>query len=151
MTARDGVAPESLVGAWHLVAWEVHAAGERRLPFGQEPVGILSYTADGALQATVTAEGRAPFSATSARRSPDAEVAAAARTYFSYAGRWHLDGLEVVHEVTLALDPGLVGTRQRRRVDLEGDRLVLSADETVDGQARHHRLTWRRNVPRGPV
>jgi hypothetical protein len=74
-------------------------------------------------------------------------VARAARSFFAYAGTWHLDDEVVVHDVTHALDPGFVGTQQRRRVDLDGDLLVLSADEPIGDALRHHRLTWRRPAP----
>ena len=142
------VAADELVGAWHLVSWEVVTDGRAVHPFGDDADGVLTYTADGTMQATVAAAGRQPYSAPTARRSPDGEVAAAARAYFSYAGTWHLDGAVVVHDVTLALDPGFVGTRQRRHADLDGDRLTLSADEPVGDTRRHHRLTWRRAADR---
>ncbi len=141
------VAAEHLVGAWHLVAWEVLTDGQHDEPFGSGATGVITYTADGMMQATIAAADREPYTGPSARRSPDAEVADAARTYFSYAGPWHLDGEVVVHDVTHALDPGFVGSEQRRHVDLDGDLLVLSATEPIGETSRRHRLTWRRNVP----
>ena len=144
------VAAEQLVGAWHLVTWEVVTDGQTNEPFGPDAKGVITYTADGMMQATIASAEREPYSGPSARRSPDAEVARAARTYFSYAGPWHLDGEVVVHDVTHALDPGFVGTQQRRNVDLVGDRLVLSAVEPVGDVSRLHRLTWRRNVAARP-
>jgi hypothetical protein len=140
------VTPDQLVGAWRLESWVIVTGDRRDEPFGADATGLLTYTADGAMQATICAAGRIPYSGTSARRSSDAEVARAARSFFSYAGTWHLDDEEVVHDVTLALDPGFVGSQQRRHVALDADRLVLSADEPVGGQCRHHRLTWRRRV-----
>jgi hypothetical protein len=141
---------EHLVGAWHLVSWEVVTDGRRDEPFGPNATGVITYTADGMMQATIAAADRQPYSGPSARRSPDAEVARAARCYFSYAGPWHLDGEVVVHDVTHALDPGFVGTAQRRTVELDGDRLVLSAVEPTGDASRLHRLTWRRNVAARP-
>ena len=142
-----------LLGTWQLVAWELEVGGRVEQPFGDRPTGLLSYTPDGWMQATIAAAGRPGLSGPSARSSPDVEVAATARTYFSYAGRWWLqtatdpqthDDLEVVcHEVVLALDPAMVGTIQRRRVHLADDRLTLSATESLGAATRHHRLVWQ--------
>jgi len=145
------VVPEQLVGAWCLSTWEIVTDGRPARPFGPDAIGLLTYSADGMMQATIAAPDRVPYSGPSARSSPDAEVASAARSFFSYGGTWHLDGEEVVHDVTIALDPGFVGTEQRRRVALDGDLLVLSADEPVGEGTRHHRLSWRRNVDHGPA
>lgn len=144
------VAAEHLVGAWHLVSWEVVTDGRSTEPFGPGATGVITYTADGMMQATIAAADREPYSGPSARRSPDAEVARAARSYFSYAGPWHLDGEVVVHDVTHALDPGFVGTQQRRDVHLDGDRLVLSAVEPIGEVSRLHRLIWRRDSAARP-
>ena len=45
-----------------------------------------------------------------------------------------------------ALHPDLVGTPQRRRVELHGDELELRGDERIDatGAVRAHRVSWRR-------
>jgi hypothetical protein len=147
--------PDALLGSWRLRRWEVTTDGVPSLPFGADAEGLLSYTPDGWMQATIAAGGRAPLSGPSARVSPDDEVATAARSYFSYAGRWHLavddDPPVVVHEVVVALDPGFVGTTQRRVVDLVGDQLTLSADEPVGERTRHHLLVWHRDDVRRPV
>ena len=67
-------------------------------------------------------------------------------SYMHYAGRWHVEGNEVVHVIEHALHPDLVGTRQRRRVQLRGDELELTGDERIDaaGSLRAHRVSWRR-------
>lgn len=149
------LAPAALLGSWRLLRWEVTTGGVPSLPFGADAEGLLSYTPDGWMQAAIAAGGRAPLPGPSARVSPDGEVAAAARSYFSYAGRWHLeedDGQPVVvHEVVVALDPGSVGTTQRRVVDLVGDQLTLTADEPVGERTRHHLLVWHRDDVRRPV
>jgi hypothetical protein len=147
--------PDVLCGGWRLLRWEVTTDGVPSLPFGADAEGLLTYTADGWMQATIAADGRPRLSGPSARVSPDGEVAAAARSYFSYAGRWHLEEQDgrpvVVHEVVLALDPGFVGTTQQRVVDLVGGQLTLSAAEPVGDRTRHHLLVWQRDDVRRPV
>lgn len=138
---------DNLVGGWRLTSWDVTTAGTTTHPFGDDAEGLLTYTPDGWMQATVVAAGRAPLSHPSPRRVPDAELAAAARDFFSYAGRWHLDGDTVVHDVLLSANPAMVGTRQRRHVHLDGGSLTLSADEPVGEHVRRHRLAWHRAEP----
>ena len=149
------VTAEKLVGAWQLERWEIlreAAGGERAasLPFGAGAEGLLLYTADGWMSATLMAEGRRPLSRANPRNAPAAERAAAFDGYFSYAGRWSLDGRQVRHEVTVALNPAMVGTLQLREARLDGRTLTLSAEETVADGLRRHRLLWRRPL-RGAV
>jgi hypothetical protein len=137
--------PERIVGAWQLVRWEVIYGGEKRtLPFGPDAVGLLTYTADGAMSACIMAADRAPFSAPNPRDTPPEERARAYDGYFSYAGTWRIAGRRVLHDVTIALNPAMVGTTQVRDARLRGRQLELSALETVRGVTRFHRLLWRR-------
>jgi hypothetical protein len=81
---------------------------------------------------------------TTARASLEAKAAAFDRS-MTYAGRWRVEGDEVVHEVEHALAPGVVGRENRRRFRLAGDRLVLSyAIMPPSGVTRTFELTWRR-------
>jgi hypothetical protein len=149
------LAADALLGSWRLLRWELTTDGVPSLPFGSDAEGLLTYTPDGWMQAAIAAGGRHLLSGPSARVSPDSEVAAAARGYFSYGGRWHLEEVDgqavVVHQVVVALDPGLVGTTQRRVVDLVGDQLTLSADEPAGGHIRRHLLIWHRDDVRRPA
>lgn len=144
---------ESLVGAWQLQRWEIvrEVAGQGRiasLPFGAGAVGLLLYTADGWMSATIMAEGRRPFSRANPRSASAVERAAAFDGYFSYAGRWSVEGSRVRHEVTVALNPAMVGTLQLREARLAGRTLTLSAEETVADGLRRHRLVWKRPLRR---
>jgi hypothetical protein len=144
---------ESLVGAWQLQRWEIvrEVAGQgptASLPFGAGAVGLLLYTADGWMSATIMAEGRRPFSRANPRSASAVERAAAFDGYFSYAGRWSVEGGRVRHEVTVALNPAMVGTLQVREARLVGRRLTLSAEEATEDGLRRHRLVWKRPLRR---
>lgn len=133
-----------LLGAWQLSRWQVERMDRLDHPFGEDAVGTLLYTADGWMHASVAAADRRSPQERILRRSSDGEVAELARSFFSYGGRWWLSADEVVHAVTVALDPELVGVELRRRVDLADGQLTLSAEEVVDHETRHHRLHWCR-------
>ena len=139
------IQPADLVGAWQLRRWEtVYEDGRRTEPFGAGAQGLIQYTADGWMSATIMAAGRSQLSRGNPRAASKAERAAAFDGYFSYAGRWRLrDGL-VRHDVTLALNPALIGTPQLREATLTARTLTLSAAEDLPGGRRVHRLVWQR-------
>lgn len=142
--------PEQIHGAWMYADWQIRYPGGRiSHPFGLDAGGLLLYTADGFMTATIMANGRKALSQANPRLASVQEKSAAFDTYFSYAGRWRLDANRVLHEVTLALNPGLIGTLQWREATLEGERLILSAKENTAEGERHHALCWRRNGDRG--
>jgi hypothetical protein len=61
-------------------------------------------------------------------------------------GTWRLAGDIVEHLVQGSLNPLLIGTRQLRHARLDGDRLILTADESdaAGGPGRRHVIEWRR-------
>jgi hypothetical protein len=142
-----------LLGTWHLRRWEIAYSDGRAptLPFGPDAEGLIQYTADGGMSACIARAGRPPLSSESMRKLPTAEAVAAFESYFQYAGRYtlrtHEGRPQVVHQVTMSLNPSFVGSEQVRDMhfDAEG-RLTLSASDTLPGSTvqRHHRLQWER-------
>ena len=145
-----------LLGTWHLVRWETLYGDGRAatLPFGAQATGLISYTADGAMQACIARGDRQRLSSASVRSAPEAECLAAFESYFQYAGRYEIREIsgatgqqQVVHHVTHSLNPNFVGTQQVRNMAFAADGgLTLSVSDTVPGTdvARHHRLVWAR-------
>lgn len=141
------MSPETLLGAWSLVSFVVQRTGrEDRHPFGIDARGLIVYEPSGWMSAVLSAADRS----SGATRLEDAHrVDADAKgraydSYLSYAGRWRLEGDEVVHDVHVALVPEVVGREQRRRASFDGEELVLSYEvEGRSGPARFV-LRWRR-------
>ena len=139
------VAARALFGAWRLKRWEiVRADGSLTEPFGRDAEGLILYTADGWMSATIMAAGRAPLSHPNPRLAPPGERAAAFDTYFSYGGRWRVVDGSVHHEVLVALNPTMTGTVQVRGARLTARTLHLSAVERDGSSTREHRIAWRR-------
>ena len=136
-----------LLGAWRLLSWTIDypASGRITQPFGEDAIGLLMYTEDGHVSATLARRERGRFSTAVVPRAPTVEKATAFDGYMHYAGRFHVEAGVVHHRVELALNMDLVGTVQVREAALDGDRLALSAEEALaDGGTRRHRLLWRR-------
>lgn len=141
--------PADLAGAWAYHRWRItYEDGRVTEPFGAGASGLLLYTADGFMSACIMAGGRKPFARANPRAATLRERAGAFDGYFSYAGRWRLAGSTVEHEVTVALNPAFVGSRQWREARLTGRRLILSAEERTKDGIRRHELEWRRPAAR---
>jgi uncharacterized membrane protein len=98
------------------------------------------------MTASIAKAGRPPFGIANARNASTEQKAAAFDSYFHYAGPWRIEGDEVVHAVTMSLNPDMTGTDQRRLAvfDSEGG-LILSANEALkSGLSRYHVLQWIR-------
>lgn len=142
---KHALKPADIEGAWAYHAWRItYEDGRVTEPFGPGASGLLLYTHDGFMSACIMAGDRAPFACPNPRDATLRERAGAFDGYFSYAGRWRLRGTTVEHEVTVALNPAFVGSRQWREARLSGRRLVLSAEERTAGGVRRHELEWRR-------
>lgn len=145
-----------LLGTWTLVRWEITYGDGRppTLPYGADARGFIQYTADGFMSAAIARNERPRLSSESVRSAPVPERLAAFESFFQYAGPFEFrrgaelpTGAQVVHHVTMALNPNFVGTDQVRNVEFDAAGvLTLSASDTVPGTAvaRHHRLKWRR-------
>ena len=143
-----GMLRQLLVGSWELQRWRIEypATGRMSEPFGTDALGLLISADDGRMSVLMERRRRPTPAAGVSPTATDAECAAAFRSYVHYAGRWHVDGGDVVHQVEFALHPSLSGTVQRRRVLLDGDALELTGDEvlTGSGDVRRHCVDWRR-------
>lgn len=140
--------PTQFIGAWHLVDWRIeYADGALTRPFGDGAHGYIVYTADGIMTATIAKAYRPPFNIANARNASVAAKAEAFDSYFHYAGRWRIEAEEVVHAVTMSLNPDMTGTEQRRLAVFDGeDGLTLSAREILkNGARRHHILHWQKS------
>ncbi len=116
---------DDISGSWRLVSWEVSStSGEREQPFGPDPKGLLIYSADGYMQVSI-----APRAMADGRDD-----------YLNYGGPFRLEGDTVVHQVELSANERFRDTEQVRGLELDGERLTLSADT---GERRHV-LEWRR-------
>lgn len=144
---------QQLVGAWQLESWSIGFAGRDEIsnPFGEDPRGLLLYSEDGWMSASICRHDRARLPEDeSPRKMPDAVKAGAYSSYFHYAGRYRVVNGDVVHYVTQSLNPNFPGTEQLRHAELDGQTLVLSGKDEVRGVMRYHTLVWHRAPATSP-
>jgi hypothetical protein len=139
---------EQFIGTWRLVSWHLDdGAGKRSLPMGEDPIGLLTYTADGYMFATLMTPGRDNFTVNDPLGGSPAECQRAMSTCHSYSGRYRVDGDSVLHKVEVAILPNMVGTEQRRFYQFSEDGAVvtLSTPPMIrKGASGKATLTWRR-------
>ena len=141
------ISKNDLVGTWQLESWSVGYSDreEYTSPFGEDPKGLLMYTADDWMSASIGRSDRQTLPEDiSFRKIPEEKLARAYLSYFHYAGRYRVVEGDIIHYVTQSLNPNFVGTEQLRHAELDGHTLVLSGRDTADGVVRLHSLVWHR-------
>lgn len=141
---------EMLIGTWKLVsASNMTDKGiVNDEAYGRNPIGFLTYTADGRMMAIITDGGRKPLSKYW-RVAPAGEKAEAFSTSLSYAGTFTLSGDRVTHHVEAASDPNRVNRDLVRViVNLQDNRVTLRTTAPFiwdnDVHVTYQELTWDR-------
>ncbi len=131
----------ALIGTWRLERWEIVYDDGRppECPLGEDAEGLLIYTADGFVSASLARARRAPFD-----ESDDGAKARAFEGYFGYCGRYAVRDGAVIHRIAIAPNPALAGVETLRHVSIDGDRLTLSGPDFAAASPRSHRIVWRR-------
>ena len=120
---------EQLIGSWDLVSLENHGTnGKTFYPFGEHPIGRITYTEDGKMMAQIMRAERKPFVTHDLYSGTADEKAAAYDSYVAYYGDFAVDPAlhAVTHTVTGSLFPNWTGGQQTRFYALKGDELVLT-------------------------
>jgi len=137
----------SLIGTWKLLSYEIrYPDGSVSYPWGPDAQGLLIYSADSYMMATLCDAHRPRFAGDDVVHASPEEQAQATRTYLSYGGPYELQGETLVHHVQVSLFPNWVGQDQVRVIEaLEGDRLILRTQPLlIAGQVGTAYLIWQR-------
>lgn len=143
-SAADSDPPAGLVGTWRLVSFEDVDSGQTIRRFGDKPLGLFVYTADGHVAIQIANPANpvcvSPGKKFGPGRKDDstipactpAQMQALVDGYVAYWGTYTVDAAAgvVVHHVKSDLSNGYAGTDQRRPFRLEGDHLVIGDGKT---------------------
>jgi hypothetical protein len=133
-----------LLGTWKLKSYEtISGEGEKSAPYGEHPLGYLSYSAEGRMQV---------IGASSARTVPrdlaptDEEQIELYKTMFAYAGTYSVEGGRVTHHVDISWNEVWTGTDQVRFYEVSGNTLTISASvvDPTNGAEDQYVLVWER-------
>jgi len=117
----------SIAGTWKLVSVTATTdkGGADKAFLGQNPSGLLTYTADDRMMEIISEDGRKPLSIADRVSAPAEERAQAYSTFMAYAGRYTFTCNKVVTHVEVASLQNWVNTDQTRFVILQGNRLTV--------------------------
>jgi hypothetical protein len=115
---------------------------------GEGANGCIHYLPDGRMAVLIQYGACPPLPAAPAQAS-DAELAAAARRFYAYAGPFTIEGDRVIHHLDTCSNPNDVGADYVRTVALDGDRLTLGTPpELREGAVVELKLEWQSVAPR---
>ena len=135
----------ALLGTWRLQSYVVTtAAGERSTPYGKNPTGYLSYSADGRMQVIAAATRRI----TQGVVPPDHEKLGLYDTMFAYAGRYSVEADTVIHHVDISWNESWTGTDQIRLFEVCGNTLTLTTRlaDPDSGAEMHYAVVWEKVI-----
>jgi len=143
---REASVRDRLIGTWRLVSdVAFRSEGPPEPEYGPHPLGYLMYDKTGHM--CVTLANPNPPHWADPTKPTDRERALTHKTMEAYCGRYEVREEEgqVIHRPELAEWPHYIGSDQVRNFRLEGDRLILSLEETPPNGERHrYEITWER-------
>lgn len=135
---------EPFVGSWELATFQtVLPSGEISKPFGDSPMGLIVYQADGRMSAQLSVRKPTKLASDDPDQASAEEAAEAWRMYFGYWGSFRVDAAKgvVAHRVEGCSFANWIGTEQVRNFRFEGaNRLILETQSS----SGHSTLVWRR-------
>lgn len=132
-----------MLGTWKLKTYLVTTAGMRSTPYGENPTGYLSYSADGRMQVVGTASGRI----ISRDRAPtNEEQIALHKTMFAYEGTYSVEAGKVTHHVDISWNEVWNSTDQVRCYEVNGNTLTITSRfiDAASGTEAHYVLVWEK-------
>ena len=120
---------QDFIGTWKLLSCEFRTSdGDVSYPFGEEVGGLIIYTEEGYVSATVMNPNRPCFESGKQTQGTPEEIKTAFEGYVAYFGTFEVDREEgiVYHHVQGSLLPNWIGEPQKRFFEFEGARLTLS-------------------------
>ena len=147
LTVAEVYAADTIVGVWKLLSYSSRdeETGVETKPWGENPEGLLMYTADGYMSGVGVAEGRTAPTGTGEKLTEERAKLFTSMT--AYAGRYTVEPDRVIHHVDVAWNPASKGTDQIRYVTFQGDTIRIRTPvvvSTVDGRKRTFTLHFQR-------
>lgn len=125
------------IGVWRLISCERKSKdGSIDYPYGEKPVGRITYDKTGRMSAQLMRPGRrstvAPGTSLIAGNASGEEIREAVSGFIAYFGTFDVDesATTVIHHVQACLVPSWVGTDLKRTYRFNASRLALTAVTT---------------------
>jgi len=138
---------QQFIGTWSLVAVEnTNGDGSKTLPYGENPVGLLVFSANGDYAIQILKAVRPKVAANDKNKATAAENAALVQGNNSHFGVYSID--DVKHTITFnvqhAFYPNWEGHIQVRNYTLENNVLSYIVTNTTNGGATTAKVVWKK-------
>jgi Lipocalin-like domain len=137
--------PTELLGTWTMLSWTKKSVvtGKTVDAFGPDPVGYLTYGADGRMHAIAVRRDRlVPLQPPS-----DADKLRLFDSMIAYAGTYTLDDEKVIHHVDVSWNQVFTKTDLVRPYRLENGKLTITNPPSIDpysGEEVIHQIVFRK-------
>ncbi|MFK7804283.1 MAG: lipocalin-like domain-containing protein [Anaerolineae bacterium] len=144
----------NLIGTWFLQEWDCTLNEKfHNHPFGKDAQGMISYSPAGRMSAILMKSNRESLAVPNLIQASAEEKLSVVDGYVSYAGKWRVEGDQVIHSVDFSLLPNWIGTDLIRTISWtkefsaadEQPQLILSTapQATRSGKIIVNRLRWK--------
>ena len=139
---------DRVIGTWQLVStgtFRRDGSFEPYREYGPNARGYLMYASTGHMCVSLANPNHPHWA--NAEKPTDAEKVRSYDVFFAYCGTYEIREKEgqIIHRPEMDSWPHYIGTDQQRNFPLEGNRLILSAQETPpNGEHRQYQITWQR-------
>jgi hypothetical protein len=145
MAFDAGAVPTELFGTWKQLSGRYVdvETGEERPGLSTAPNGYVHFSRDGRMfNVTVDSARDKP----AGPKPTAAEAEALYRTIIAYTGKFFVEGNKLYFDVDVSWNESWTGSRQMRSWELQGDRLLISADivNPMTGKPALHRLVFEK-------
>ena len=138
--------PKDLLGTWRMLSWKKKtvSSGETVDAHGPNPVGYITYGADGRMHAIVVRRDRP---APETLPPTDTEKLRLFDSMLAYAGTYTLDDEKVIHHVDVSWNQAFTKTDLIRFYKLANGILTITAAPAIDpysGKEVIHQMEFRK-------
>jgi hypothetical protein len=138
---------EQFLGTWSLVAVEnTNGDGSKTLPYGEHPVGLLVFSANGDYAIQILKAVRPKVAANDKNKATAEENAALVQGNNSHFGVYSIDDIKhtITFNVQHAFYPNWEGNLQVRNYTLENNVLSYIVTNTTNGGAITAKVVWKK-------
>lgn len=146
-TAQTNSVKKQFVGTWSLVAVEnTNADGTKTFPYGEDPVGLLVFSANGDYAIQILKAVRPKVAANDKNKATPEENAALVQGNNSHFGIYSVNQSErtITFNVQHAFYPNWEGDVQIRKYTLENNLLSYVVTNTTNGGAITAKVVWKK-------
>ncbi|GAA4279825.1 lipocalin-like domain-containing protein [Gaetbulibacter aestuarii] len=135
---------QKFIGSWKLLEWSITGTdGTVSKPFGDHPIGRISYEANGQMAVQIMKENRTSFASEDFLKARTDEILPAFQSFIAYCGTFDVDlnSKTVVHHISISSFPNWIGQDQVRKFEFKEGQLILSTDFIGSNK---HKLVWEK-------